>query len=56
VRAAVLKSISEEPQKSGQILARLPYPSERIDKALVDLEREGFVVQNKRGTFSVVGS
>lgn len=56
VRAAVLRSISETPQKSAEIVAALPFSSERIERALVDLEREGFVVQNKRGSFSVIGA
>jgi A/G-specific adenine glycosylase len=55
VRAAVLRLLTENPKVSRQALEKLiKYDSKRVDKALAELEREGFVTGQK-GTFALRG-
>ena len=53
VRAAVLKTIAEKSRRFEEVLSELSYPQEKIELALTQLEREGFVIKKRSGLFAV---
>lgn len=53
VRAAVLKTIAEKSRRLEELLSELSYPQEKIELALTQLEKEGFVVKKRSGMFAV---
>jgi len=54
IRAAVLKRISEFPQSRSKVLKELPFDEARVEKALVELEREGFIKRDPRRRVFVI--
>ena len=46
LRGELLKALGEGPAEAGALALRLPFARERVDKALAELEAEGFVAES----------